>query len=464
MAHPATTDSGTVERVSWPVVVLYSLPAFGLSALSLVFYTYLLKFYSDTVGFGLGFLGALVLGVRVWDAVLDPVIGSLSDRTASIYGRRRPWMAAAVIPLAATFWWLLTPGDADRTGQVSLLVGAFLFFLFLTCMLIPYEALGAELAQDYDDRNRLLGAREGAGVAGMVAGAIMPAVLEATGWSGTGPDEVRARYSMMGLVLGVVTVVTSLVSVAGLRERPLVAAQRPVERWWPDWGLLRRNRPFLLLLMAFTLVQVGIGISTTLYSYYNEHVLAHGAGELYLGAYLVVGLLSIPAWVLIARRMEKRTAWQAAMTVCTLSFALVLLLGAGDAPYFLALILVSALGLGGILAIPPSMQADTIDLDELQSGARREGQFLGLWYIARKGAQAMSAAGAFAVLAYAGYVSGGAQQTPQTLWMLAFLYAGVPSICYALAVVAIRGYDLDRSRHADVRSQINARAAKERVL
>jgi len=452
MQAAAAISEQAPSRVPARVVVLYSLPSFGLSALTLVFYTYLLKFYSDNVGFGLGFLSALVLAIRVWDAVIDPVIGSLSDRTMSRFGRRRPWIALAALPMAMTFWLLLNPGRAGGTAQVSTAFSAFLFFLFLSCVTIPYEALGAELSPDYDDRNRLLGAREGAGLAGMVAGALAPSVLAVLGWQGTEPEDTRARFSAMGLTLAAVSGTLCLVTAASLKERTIVTAQRPRETWWPDWTLLTRNRPFRLLLFAFTLVQIGIGISTALYSFFNEHVLAHSNGDLFLGAYLLVGLASVPMWVFAARRWEKRVAWQAAMILCTVSFALVLLLGAGDAPLFLALILISALGLGGILAIPPSMQADTIDLDEMQSGVRREGQFLGLWYIVRKGAQALSAAGAFAVLGAAGYVSGGAEQSTGTLRTLSVLYAGVPCLCYALAVFSIQRYDLGRARHQAVLS------------
>lgn len=453
MADDRTSATPPLAPLSFRVLLLYALPAFGISAMSIVFFVYLMKFYSDTLGVGLAFLGVLLLVARIWDAAIDPLVGMLSDRTSTRWGRRRPWIAIAAIPLAIFFWRLLAPESAPPPKAI-LVIDAFLFFLFLTCVVIPYEALGAELSKDYDERNRLLGAREAAAVAGMVVGAALPELLVILGWSGSTLDETRERFAVMGMVLGVVAALSCLLAAAGLREPPALSGSKPSELWFPDWRIPFRNAPFRELLITFGLVQVGIGISTALYAYYNDHVLGHAHGGAFLALYLIAGIISIPLWVFIAGRIEKRRAWQFAMGLCAIAFAPAALLGPGDAPIFLVLILISALGLGGILALPPSMQADTIDLDELDSGVRREGQFLGLWSIARKGAQAAGAAACFGVLALAGY-SPEAETQPQRT--IAFLYAGVPAMCYGISVILISRYDLGRTRHAEISAELARR-------
>lgn len=111
------------------VLVAYAAPALPLALLGITFYVFLPKFYADVVGVDLGVLGAVVLASRMWDAVTDPLLGGLSDRTATRWGRRRPWMAASIVPLAAAFALLLTPPETPHAAVARLTVLTVVFFL-----------------------------------------------------------------------------------------------------------------------------------------------------------------------------------------------------------------------------------------------------------------------------------------------------------------------------------------------
>jgi GPH family glycoside/pentoside/hexuronide:cation symporter len=111
--------------------------------------------------------------------------------------------------------------------------------------------------------------------------------------------------------------------------------------------------------------------------------------DFFLMLYFVTGILFLPAWILISRRTGKKAAWLASMAINTGAFVGVFFLGPGDAAIYGVLVFLSGIGFGATLAIPSAIQADVIDYDELLTGERREGQYIGLWSISKKFAAAV---------------------------------------------------------------------------
>lgn len=449
----------SAERLPPRLLVAYAAPALPLALLGITFYVFLPKFYADVIGVDLGVLGAVVLASRMWDAVTDPVLGTLSDRTASRWGRRRPWMAASIVPLAATFTLLLTPPETPHAAVTRLTVLTVVFFLAWTVLAVPYEALGAEISMAYDERTRLLGAREGTVVLGTLLAALIPVALAAIAGYGSDASGQRAMLASLAWGYGAVLVAAVAWCLAAVPERPWAAAQRPSGQFVGQYRELLGNRPFRILLVAYTVSSFGATLPATLIFFYTEHVLGSDRGPLFLVEYLAVGFALLPAWVWLARKWEKRNAWLAAVAVNTGAFAGVLALGRGDESMFAVLTAISAIGLGGTVALPPAMQADVIDLDELEHGTRREGAFVGFWSVAKKLAAALGAGVALPIVDAAGYVPGGPQPA-SAVTALSVLYAGVPCLCSAAAFLIAVRYTLDRAEHARIRAAIDARAAE----
>ncbi len=437
------------SRLAASTLVAYAAPAVVLAALGLTFYVYLPKFYADTIGIDLTVLGAIVLVSRLWDAVTDPAIGALSDRTRSRWGRRRPWMALAAIPLAGSFYFLLTPPAATGASAITrFTVLAFVFFLCWTMVAVPYESLGAEISFDYDDRNRLFGAREAAVLVGTLAGSALPALFEPAATSAMG------GYGLLGIVYAVAAAVLIGWCVRFVHERRWAEEQRPHGNPWRNLKPLFENRPFLVLLVAYTVWSLGGAIAATVILFYVQYVLRSNLGPLFLVLYLGLGSLFLPVWVRLAQRWEKKPAWLLALGVNTGAFAGVAFLGEGDALLFGILVSFSAVGLGGALAIPPSMQADVIDYDQWKSAMRREGQYIGMWALAKKLAMAVGAAVAFPLLDLAGYAGGLEVQPPAAVATLRALYVGGPIACNLLAIAVGSLYPITRAVHERIRSGI----------
>lgn len=442
-----------------PLLLAYAAPALPLALLGITFYVILPKFYADVVGVDLTALGVVILLSRVWDALTDPLIGQLSDGTRTRWGRRRPWMLAAAVPLAAVFVALVAPSLATGPSQAvaRLAVLTFVFFLLWTMVAVPYEALGVEVSLDHDQRTRLLGTREGAVVLGTLLAAAVPVVVTAV--AGAPVDGTGQRDRLLGLGVAYSAVLLGALAACAfaVQEPALRAGQRPAVRLLRALPELLRNRPFRVLLTAYTVSAFGAALPATLIFFYVEHVLGSSRGPEFLVLYLGLGLVLVPAWVGLARRWEKKHAWLLAMAVNTTAFAGVLVLGPGDGHAYGVLVALSAVGLGGTLAIPPSMQGDVIDVDEFSSGVRREGAFIGAWSVGRKLAAALGAGLAFPILDAAGYVAVG-PQPPEATLALRLLYAGVPCACNLAAIAIAWRYPVDRATHAAVRAAIDARA------
>lgn len=446
------------ERVPTGRRMAYAAPAFALAVVGIPVYVYLPKFYTDVVGVGIGTIGSLLLAVRIFDAVTDPLIGAFSDATRTRFGRRRPWMAGATPPLALAILLLFIPPETGPPWAAVWFGGSvFALFLFWTAVTVPYESLGPEITFDYDARTALMAWRDGALLAGTLVAASSPA---AVAWTFGLTDDAageRAKFLRVALLYAPLLLLACAWCVMAVPERSL--ASRPGSASpWPQLRTLLRNRPFGILLSSYTVSAFGSNLPATLILYYVEYVLESKRADLFLLLYFVTGIALLPAWVGLAHRLGKKPAWLTAMAVNTCAFLGVFFLGPGDEGAYAVLVVLSGLGLGGTLAIPSSMQADVIDYDELITGRRREGQYIGVWSIARKLAAALGVGAALAVLGAAGYEPN-VEQTPGVRLTLRILYALVPCLCNLIAIGLALAYPIDRVRHQRIREAVMDRRA-----
>ncbi|MCB0325664.1 MAG: MFS transporter, partial [Bdellovibrionales bacterium] len=252
---------------------------------------------------------------------------------------------------------------------------------------------------------------------------------------------------------------TTLWCLRQVRERHWADEQRPTGSFLREYLRVLANKPFRLLLISYTVGAFGAALPATLILYYVEHVLGASlsAANGFLILYFLIGFLCLPGWVWLAGKMGKKEAWLTAMAINTGAFAGVYFLGAGDLFWYGVLVALSATGYGATLAIPSSMQADVIDFDEYLHGTRKEGQFIGLWAVAKKLAAALGAGIALVILGMTGYAAN-AEQSETTIEALRILYAGVPCLCNFLAIAIAWRYPISEASFHEMRAAIDARA------
>ncbi|MBS2012208.1 MAG: MFS transporter [Deltaproteobacteria bacterium] len=439
------------------VKLAYGVPSFAIAVVGVPMFVYLPRFYSDVVGVSVTTLGVIVLAGRAIDAFTDPFIGWASDRTRTRFGRRRPWIAVAAPLLAATVLALYLPPEGSETLRtVWCAVFVTVFFLLLTGLVVPYRALGPELVRDFDDRNTLFSVREGLFVVGSAVAMAGPPLLARL----METSSERARFAVFAAIAAPLLLAAAAACVVFVREPTRHAAEeipRVKERRKPSLGL--GQRPFAVLLAAYTIAALGNNLPGALATYYATYVLGVENVGLYLVAFLAAGLAALPLWNFAARRFGKKQAWLAALAVNTVPFACVFPLGRGDTTLFAVLVVLSGLGAIATVALAPSMQADAIDHDELVSGERRDGQLIGLWMIAEKLAAAIGVGVALPLLGAVGYRPN-VEQTPAVLLALRILYVVVPCVCNALAFVVLLAYPIDRAAHVAITEALAQRRSR----
>ena len=440
------------QPLSRGVLFAYGLPGLPLAALLLPLYVTLPAFYAVDLGLGFSAVGVVLLLARLWDMVTDPVIGAVSDRLTTRFGRRRPWLLAGAPFVMASAGFLFLPGPG--VGWGGLLLWTMVLYLGATMILLPYSAWGAELSTDYDERSRITGWREGLVVVGTLLAAGLPVVVGA---------ERGAALEVIAWSLWIVLPLCLGIAVCFVPERPAVLTRRLA--WREGLRVLWRNGPFCRLIAAYFLNGVANGLPATLFLLYVERVLqAPDWSGILLFIYFFCGVAAIPVWLRLSTHWGKHRTWIGAMIWAAVIFAFVPLLGPGDELWFLAICVLTGISLGADLTLPASMQADVVDLDTLRSRQSRAGLYFAFWGVATKLALALAVGIAFPLLDLAGLkadLEPGKEMASETgLFALAALYSLLPAVIKLGSVALVAGYPITAARQRRIRHLIELRAAR----
>lgn len=427
-------------------LLAYSAFALPLAMAALPVYVHVPKFYGDSLGLPLATVGAILLACRLLDALQDPFLGWLSDRTAGGKWGRATLIVAALPWLAIGFVALFHPPAG--AGGLWLAVGLIVVYLGFSMGSIAYYALGAELSADYHERTRVTATRGAAAVAGVLVAAALPEWLAAR----LGPQSGLALFSL--LFVPVLAVCAWLCIAAALRRAatPAPAPRRALRRALIEPFADRRYR---WLMAVSVLSGVAAAIPGTLILFYVQDVLRRpDLSGLFLALYFLFAALGMPLWVGLARRVGKKRAWLIGMLLSVAAFVWAFALGVGDATAFAGVCALSGLAYGAELAMPPSMLADVVDgYAEANAGSRPDGAYFGVWQMVEKLNLALAAGLALPLLQWLGYVPGRAQAAQAAL---SWIYALVPCAIKLLAAACLWAAPLDVRRPASVATRGDA--------
>jgi Na+/melibiose symporter-like transporter len=438
------------ERLPIRILLAFGLPGFPLAALTVPLYIYLPAFYAEDMGLGLSAVGAILLSARLFDVVIDPVVGVLSDRWTTRIGRRRPWLILGTPLALLAVYRLFLP--ATGVGGLYLLGWTVALYLAWSILLLPYYAWAAELSPDYHERARITGFRESFVILGTLAAAGLPAL---EGGRATG----AAALALLAVLMMVALPTAIGVTLAVVPEQPV--APGPAAGLG-GWRVIAQNRPFRRLIAAYLLNGLGNGLTATLFTLFAAHVVRvpNATGAL-LFVYFLAGILAVPFWLWLSRRHGKHRAWALSLIWTCFWFAWAPALGAGDLAWYTVISVMTGIGLGADLTLPSAMQADIVDLDTLGSGARRAGLYFALWGMATKLALAIAVGIAFPLLDLAGFDPTRDANSATALVTLGLLYAAVPVAIKLAATALIWNYPLDAAEHVRVRQRLAAIPAAE---
>lgn len=409
-----------------------------LAILIVPLYNYLPAFYASEVGLNLSIIGAIFFGTRLWDGILDPVVGVWSDRTGVRWaGRRKSWIALAAPLLVVLSWLICIP--PENAGYVYLAVVLFLFYAVWTCVQIPHLAWGAELAGSYLERSRVVIARELFFIFGILAAVALPVIL-----FGTSKLDLRAimeLYAWLAAILIPLTVCAAMFLTPDARQ-----VQAPLERPWRDIGqVLKGKRAFCRLLAAYFLTQLGITIYDSTVLFIVTRALELEDMFLIFACLqfvVTIGTLPVIAW--LGRYLSKHKLFMVFLVVFPAGVVLLASVPAKDAAAAAVAYVLIGVAVAPHRVMPTSMAADCVDLDRKQYGADRSGAHMAILTLANKLALALGVGIAFPLLDAIGFQSTGVN-AGDTLDKLRLVVAIVPAAVMVPAFFMLWNYPITPS-------------------
>lgn len=409
---------------------------------------YLLNFYTDVYLIPAAFAGALFLLARIWDGINDPIMGYLAQRTRSRWGSYRPYLLFASFPLAVSMALLFSAPEFSETGKLVYVVGTYLLFgMTFTLLNVPFGTLTAVMTSDYEERSTLTGYRMTfAMVGGIIAGFLFLPFVNLF-------DDPIKGYQYAGLIMGGILVVTLLISFFTVKETEKIASNSSISLNEVKKHL-KLNRPFWLLAIAFGCCFAALGLFSATVNYYFDYYI--GDKSLVAYAMLVVmgtTALSIPVWVWVANRWDKRIAFLIGAGFYILAYGAMFWVQPNQLYLLFGLFFIQGIGNGSAAFASWAMIPDTVEFGEWKSGIRIEGVLYGIYGVALKLGLGLGAAITGFGLSYLGYVPNVEQSTTALFGIKSMLTLG-PLFFIIAAFCAIYFYRISKDDHKKIREAL----------
>jgi len=447
-ARAPAADRG---RLGWVVLLSFGSISMPVSLLAIGLFMFLPTAYSASSGISMQDVGLVIFATRLWDFVTDPLVGWLSDKTRTRFGRRIPWMTLAWLPLSVAAYKLFIPPPG--VGASYLAFWSFVLFFSGTSLFMPYTAMGAELSTSYHERSRIFAYRHIFAVLGTLTAALLFWFVNRPGVYNPEADALEL-IAWVGIILLPIALGATLLTT---RERPLDASiARADIRWKDGVRVMFGNRTYLRILGCYLFNGIANALPVTLIFFFVRSVLeAPEWTPIILALYFIAAICGTPLWLYFARRWGKHISWRIALLAAAATLVFVPLLGAGDVGWFLAFALILGVTLGADLAMPAAMLADVVDQDVLATGRQRTGIYFAVWAMAAKLAAAAAVGVAFPILDWVGFIPDMYNEAGALL-TLSILFGLCPVFFKLLAVVFVWRYPLTAERQTEIRDAIAA--------
>jgi GPH family glycoside/pentoside/hexuronide:cation symporter len=438
---------------------LYAVSDFSFSFTDTTMSVLFAIFMTDVAGLSLSEAALVILIGRVWDAVTDPIMGLLTDRTRTRWGRRRPYLLFGAIPFGLMFamLWYRPPTQNPILLTAYFTLAYFLYDTCVTLITMPYFALTPELTQDYDERTSLTMYRMAFSITGSLTAFIVPLLI-----IGKMHPQNAPRVFMMGLIFGTICAIPPLLTFFGSKEKPEYYAQsQPGIR--DSVKAVRRNRPFLFAAGIFLFTWTAVDIIQVFMLYFLKYRMnLEAQSDTILGTIFVTALLVLPLWNWISEKTDKRKAYIVGMIFLSAVMVTLIMLSPATSFAFIILIAVLAgIGVSAVHVLTWSIIPDAVEMDELATGLRHEGIFYSMATFLKKCASAILVPGSLLVLQWSGYVSNAPVQTPSAILAIRGLMGLLPSVLLLTGTLFAAFYPLTRAGHAQARVEIAARNANK---
>jgi glycoside/pentoside/hexuronide:cation symporter, GPH family len=464
-AHPS-------PRLSRQTKLAYGLGSVSSAVIQNIRVVFLLYFLTNVAGLNAAWAGTILLIGRIWDGLNDPLVGWLSDRTQSRFGKRYPWIVAGAIPLGLlTFLqWVVPPFAAESPYHQLYLFGyytliALLFDTAFTAVIVPFSALVPDLAQDYDERTSLVSFQVAFSIVGGIGILLLAQIIFAR------VPIPTQQYLLLGASCGAIALAAILLSVWGTygsHRAQMVRPQAdlPTPTIWRQVTLIFRQREFQIVTGIFVLGWVSIQGMVAILPYFIQSWMQLPVKQVtqLAIAIQVIALVGLPLWRRLSRRLGKRGVLLWGLPMAIVGELGLSLLHPGQTGLMYGCAIGIGLGLSTVYLMPLAMLPDVIDLDELRHGQRREGLFYSLMMQMQKFGLGLVLFLLSQGLNWGGLISTTGDQPapvqpPLVLSTIRVEIGLIPALVMALALGLAWYYPITQAQHQAIQLQLQKKGA-----
>ena len=413
---------------------------------------------------------------KLVDAITDPLMGFISDRTVSRWGKRRPYVfiGAIISGLSYMMMWQLSAENTEMYNFWYFLGWSCIFFIGMTVFSVPYVAMGYEMSSDFHERTRLMAVSQWIGQWAWVIAPWFWVVLYDPDWFASATEGARYLSIWVGgvcMALALIPAFFCTYTNTEVTDDQQTAEQKTFKETMGEFvqGIVitLRNKPFQKICMAtfliFNAFNMVAGFSWFIIVYYmngGDPGLA-GKWPTLFGCIsaLCTCFLVIPIVNWFAQKFGKRSAFLYSQSISVLGYCMFWWSFSPENPWLMFIpIPLYAFGIGGLFTIMMSMTADICDMDELETGQRREGTFGAIYWWMIKFGLAFAGLASGLILSVIGFDNSVGAQSEETLTQLRFAFIGIPIAGTLTAIFVMRNYDLDEKKATEIRDELNLRA------
>lgn len=437
----------------------YALGDMGISISYFAVGFFFVYYLTDIVGMDPFLAGMAFFIGKLWDGVNDPLMGILSDRTRSRFGRKRVYILLGALPLALSFilLWMI-PIDANEWLQFILATASLtLYGTAYTVVVVPYMALVPVITNDYDERTQITGLRAILSAFGTILGGGAAMLLSSFSDQVFGLRTITIGFGLFTL-LSLLIASRSVRGVEDTTSTDVAIMEFSIPRYL---ALVKEKNVFILLLLKF-LGAIATGSLSAALPYFAEHILGdQGKSTIGLAIYVAVSAIVIPVWNKSTQRFDKRRLLLIGNSVSALVLlSMGFLVQENNILFFYLGCVLLGLAMSSYLLIPYSLVPDLVDFYEHKTGERHESVFFGLWMTVHQ--LGISFAGLIlgTSLDIFGYRGDVAAQTESALFAVRLAFGVIPGLFFVLTALVLQKYEVTREVYQRVRAELEQRAAQ----
>jgi len=449
---PIQNDTGSQSNGKIPLrtKLFYGIGDIGNATNNSAFQFFLMIFLTDIALVSPGIASSALLIAKLWDAIVDPVFGWISDKTHSRFGKRSVYMVAGAVPLAVSIVlvWFIPAGMSDASSFLWIAISFMLFGTFWTVTNVPYYSLSAELTNNYDERSSLTAYRMIMAVPAYILGAALtPAIVNNFSSKTTG-------YHVIGIIYGVIGAIVLCITAWGIKEKQtsLVYITKESTVFNKEMFSTFLNKPFVLLVSAFAISNMAFTLTRTFIAYFLTYCMGMESKVpvvMFLLLFSVV--LSLFPWKQLSLRMNKGSAYAAGLAIGGISVALCYFVVPESSWLVYVAAVIAGIGFATTWVFPWSMLPDVVDYDYAKTGIHRSGFYFGVWGFVTKATEALGLAISGWVLQLSGYVPN-VNQTPLAMKSIKLFFGPVPAVLFLVSIPFLLWYPITRKFHTEIKT------------